>query len=152
MKIKKARIKDAKKISLLRRKTLREINKNDYPRVFLQFLIDKNSIQGVIKKMRKGDMFCAWDGKTLLGTVEWGDNKVKGLYIKKSELGKGIGNILMEFIEDYVCSKGIKKIRLYSTKHAFKFYKRRGYVLVNSKYWFFNKSRVRDRIMEKKLK
>jgi len=58
--IRKATKKDAKKISLLRRKTLREINKNDYPKVFLQFLINENSTGGVIKKMLDRDIFCMW--------------------------------------------------------------------------------------------
>lgn len=60
--IRKARKKDASKISILQRKTLSELNKNDYPKVFLQFLISENSPQGVIDKLRKRDMFCAWEG------------------------------------------------------------------------------------------
>jgi predicted N-acetyltransferase YhbS len=152
MKILKAKPAEARKISLLRRKTLREINKNDYPPIFLKTLIENNSVKGVIKKMKKGNMFCAWEGDILIGTVEWEDNKVKGLYVKKSEIGKGIGAKLMDFIEDYIKSKGINKIRLYSTKYAFKFYKKRGYKLVKSGYWRMGKSKVRNRIMEKELK
>ncbi len=40
MEIKKARKKDAREISILRRKTLSEINKNDYPQEHLHFLIN----------------------------------------------------------------------------------------------------------------
>ena len=149
--IKKARKKDARKISILRRKTLREKNKNDYPKVFIQFLINENSTQGIINKMRDREMFCAWEGNTLFGTVDLGGNKIGGLFIKSSEIGKGIGTQLMDFIENYARSKRIKQVRLYSTKFALRFYKKKGYHLRPSGYWVLGKSRVKDRIMKKRL-
>ena len=152
MKIRKATKKDARKISILRRKTLREINKNDYPKVFVQFLIKENSTQGIINKMRDSDMFCAWEGNTLLGTIELIGNKIKGLFIKTSEIGKGIGAQLMDFIENYAHSKKIKQVRLYSTKSALSFYKKKGYHLIPSRYWVLGKSKVKDRVMRKRLR
>jgi N-acetylglutamate synthase-like GNAT family acetyltransferase len=149
--IRKARKGDAKKISELRRKTLREINKNDYPTIFLNFLINENSTKGIIKKMKEMDMFCAWDEKVLVGTVDLKRDKIGGLYIKSSEMGKGIGTRLMDFIEDYARLKRIKQVRLYSTRFAFNFYKKRGYRLVKSGFWVLGKSRVKDRVMRKKL-
>jgi len=151
MKIRKATKKDARKICILRRKTLRNLNKNDYPKVFLNFLINENSTQGIINKMKERDIFCIWENNDLLGTIELKKNKVLGLFIKSSEIGKGIGTKLMDFIEDYARSKGIKQIRLYSTKFAFNFYKKRGYFPVKSGYWVLGKSRVKDRVMMKKL-
>jgi len=150
--IKKARKKDARKISILRRKTLRELNKNDYPKVFIQFLTNENSTQGIINKMKVGMMFCAWEGDTLLGTIELIGNKIKGLFIKTSEIEKGIGTQLMDFIENYAHSKKIKQVRLYSTKSALSFYKKRGYHLSPSGYWVLGKFKVKDRIMKKRLK
>lgn len=152
MKIRKATKKDARKISSLRRKTLREINKNDYPKVFHDTLINKNSSKEIIKKMKKGDMFCAWRGDALLGTIELRDDKISGLYIKTSEIGRGLGTKLMDFIEDYARSKKIKKVRLYSTKFAFNFYKKRGYHLLPSGYWKIGKESVKDKLMVKELK
>ncbi len=134
MNIKRAKPKDANKISILRRKTLRDINKNDYPSVFLEFLINENSTQGIKNKIRDRDMFCAWEGNTLIGTIDLKGNKIGGLFIKSSEIGKGIGTQLMDFIENYALSKRLKQVRLYSTKFAFNFYKNRGYKLVKSGY------------------
>jgi len=142
MKIRLANKKDARKISILRRKTLRELNKNNYPKVFLQFLINENSTRGIINKMRDRDMFCAWEGNILLGTIDLGGNKIGRLFIKSSEIGKGIGTRLMDFIENYARSKRIKQVRLYSTKFALSFYKKRGYHLSPSGYWVLGKSRV----------
>ncbi len=144
-------IQKARKISILRRKTLRELNKNDYPKIFLQFLINENSIQGTINKMKDRDMFCVWECNTLLGTIDLKGNKIGWLFIKSSEIGKGIGIQLMDFIENYARSKKIKQVRLYSTKFALSFYKKRGYHLIPSGYWILGKSRVKDKIMIKKL-
>lgn len=151
MEIRKATKKDARKISILRRKTLREINKNDYPRVFLQSLIDENSTSGIIDKMANRDMFCIWEDDILLGTIELKENKILGMFTKSSEIGKGIGTKLMDFIETYARSKKIKQVRLYSTKFALSFYKKRGYHLIPSGYWVIGKSRVKDKVMMKKL-
>jgi len=151
MEIRKATKKDAKKISILRRKTLREINKNDYPSEHLQFLINENSAKGIINKMKDRDIFCMWEKDILLGTIELKGNKILGLFIKSSEIGKGVGTKLMDFIENYARSKKIKQVRLYSTKFAFNFYKKRGYRLTPSGYWVIGKSKVKDRVMAKEL-
>lgn len=150
--IKRARSKDAKKISLLRRKTLKERNKNDYPKVFVDFLIKNNSSKEIINKMKTRDMFCAWDGSNLVGTVDLDGNKIGGVFVKSSEIGKGIGTKLMDFIESYAISKKIKQVRLYSTKFAFDFYKKRGYSLTGSGYWKLGKSKSKNRVMVKQLK
>ncbi len=150
MEIRKATKKDARKISILRRKTLREVNKNDYPQEHLNFLINENSTQGIIKKMDERETFCMWENKILLGTVELKGDKILGLFIKSSEVGKGLGSKLMDFIEDYARSKKIKQVRLYSTKFAFNFYKKRGYRLVPSGYWVIGKAKSKDKVMKKK--
>ena len=151
MEIKRAAKKDARKISILRRKTLRELNQKDYPEVFLQFLINENSTKEVLNKILDRSMFCLWKGNTLLGTVELKGNKILGLFVKNSEIGKGIGTQLMDFIEDYARSKKIKQVRLYSTKFAFNFYKNRDYHLVPSGYWVIEKAKSKDKVMIKKL-
>jgi len=150
--IRKAKKEDARKISLLRKKTLREINKNDYPKIFLNFLINENSTKGIINKLKDRTMFCAWEGDNLLGTIELKHDKIMGLFIKTSEMGKGLGTKLMDFIENYARSKKIKQARLYSTKFALNFYKKRGYHLIPSGYWIIGKSKVKDKVMVKRLK
>jgi|SRR3989344_2023443 len=151
MEIKKATKRDARKISILRRKTLREINKSDYPKVFLQFLINENSIKGIINKIADRDVFCIWEDDNLLGTIELKGDKILGLFIKSSEIGRGIGTKLMDFIEDYARSKKFKQVRLYSTKFALNFYKKRGYHLIPSGYWVIGKAKSKDKVMIKKL-
>lgn len=149
--IRKAKPEDARKISLLRIKTLKERNKNDYSKIFIDFLIKNNSPKEVVNKMETRDMFCAWEGNTLVGTVDLDRDKIGGLFVKSSEIGKGIGTKLMDFIENYALSKKIMKVRLYSTKFALNFYKKRGYSLTDSGYWKLGKSKSKDRVMVKRL-
>jgi N-acetylglutamate synthase-like GNAT family acetyltransferase len=151
MKIRRATKKDVRKISILRIKTLREINKTDYPQEHLKFLINENSTKGIINKIADRDIFCMWENDILLGTVELKGDKILGLFIKSSEIGKGVGTKLMDFIEDYARSKKIKQVKLYSTKFAFSFYKKRGYHPIPSGYWVIGKSNSKDKIMIKKL-
>ncbi len=151
MKIKKAIKKDARRISFLRRKTLWEINKNDYPKVFLDFLIKENSTAGIFEKLKDKEVFCLWEKDVLLGTIELKDEKISGLFIRNSKTGKGFGTTLMDFIESYAKIKKIKQLRLYSTKSAIPFYKKRGFKLIPSGYWVIGKSKCKDNVMVKKL-
>lgn len=149
--IKKARPSDARKICILKRKTLNERNKNDYPKIFLDFLIDNNSTKEIINKMKTKDMYCAWRENVLIGTIDLEGNKIGGLFVKNSEVGNGIGTKLMDFIENYARLKKISQVRLYSTKFAFNFYKKRGYKPMKSGYWVLGKSRYKDKVMVKRL-
>ncbi len=101
--------------------------------------------------MKDRDIFCMWENDILLGTIELKGNKIFGLFIKSSKIGKGLGTKLMDFIENYARSKKIKQVRLYSTKFAFNFYKKRGYRLTPSGYWVIGKSKVKDKVMIKEL-
>ena len=86
MKIRKATRKDARKISLLRIRSIKNLNKEDYPASFLQFLINKNSVGEIIDKIKKKKMFCLWEGDNLLGTIDLEENKVGGLFIKSTNI------------------------------------------------------------------
>jgi GNAT superfamily N-acetyltransferase len=92
-----------------------------------------------------------WEDNILVGTVELKNNKIQGLFIKSSEIGKGFGTKLMDFIENYARSKKVKQVRLYSTKFAVDFYKKRGYHLIPSGYWVIGKEKVKDKVMIKEL-
>ena len=48
-------------------------------------------------------------------------------YLKPSYIGKGIGKELIEFIEKEAKKNKIKELKLYPTKFAISFYKKRGY-------------------------
>ena len=127
IKIRKAKKEDVRKISLLRRKTINKINSKYYPENMIKILVEKNNLKNTFVRIKEEEIFCLLKNKELLGTISFKKNKISGLYIKPKNIGKGYGKMLMKFIEKYAKEKRIKKLILYPTKNAEKFYLKLGY-------------------------
>lgn len=128
MKIRKATKEDAGKISNLKRKTFERVNSRDYPKKFVKEWIKKQTPKHILEHINNSKVFCFVEGDKLLGVVRLYDNNVIGsLYVKWNSSGKGYGRKLMDFIETYAKRQGIKKVVLYSTITARKFYEKLGY-------------------------
>ena len=157
--IRKAKPKDARRISALRRQTLETVNKNDYPRPALEILKKNYSPKSILERMIAREMFVLTDNNRILGTVEFNpeSGRVQGLYIDYRHMGKGYGAMLMHHVEDFARSqkpKKIKKIILYSTKTAYPFYKKIGYKLVKQgkpAYWTGPGFKSKDIFMTKRV-
>jgi GNAT superfamily N-acetyltransferase len=157
--IRKAKPKDARRISTLRRQTLENVNKNDYPKPALEVLKKNYSPKSILERMVAREMFVLTDNNRILGTVEFNpeSGRVQGLYIDYRYMGKGYGAMLMQYVEDFARSqkpKKIKKIILYSTKTAFPFYKKLGYKLANpgkTTYWTGPGFKSKDIFMQKRV-
>ncbi len=67
-------------------------------------------------------------------TIDLEGNKIGGVFVKHDLIGKGIGTKLMDFMESKAKKKGIKNVKLYPTKFAMGFYKKRGYKIVERNY------------------
>lgn len=153
IKIRKAKKQDARKISLLRRDTIRKISSKEYPKNILDYLLKGQSVKGVLNKMKERKIFCAWEGKRLVGTadLEIKRKRIGGFFVKTNLIGKGIGSKLLEFVEEYAKKKGIKKLNLNPSNFAFNFYKKRGYKVVGETTWMIKNCKEKLKIMEKKL-
>jgi len=151
MKIRKATKKDARKISLMRRETLKKINSKDYPKKIIDILYKKNSVKDILIKMRERTMFCATEKDKILGTIDLEGNKIGGLYVNPKYIGKGLGKKLLRYLEDYTKKKGLRKLMLYSTLTAEGFYKKQGYKLKKNEIGWKDICPVRVPVMEKTL-
>lgn len=127
IKIRKATLKDAKKIYLLKREAILKINSKDYPKQTIKVLLEKNSLKNIAQKIKQQPVFCLWKDKSLIGTISINKNIISGLAVRPSQAKKGNGKKLMEFIENYAKKKGIKKLMLYPSTTAQKFYEKLGY-------------------------
>jgi|SRR3989344_1187840 len=127
MKIRKAKLEDAKIISVLRKATFELVNSKEYNSLQVKDLIDNSNLDKMIEKIRSREMFCLVDGRKILGTVDLDGDKIAGVVIRKNYLRRGIGTKLMNFIEDYAKKKGLKKVKLFSTPLAVLFYQGLGY-------------------------
>ena len=85
--------------------------------------------------MKQRDMFCLVDKDKILGVIDLEGNKIGGLFVRYNYLGNGLGKKLLTFMEDYAKKKNIKKVILYSTEYAYKFYLKQGYKFVESGKW-----------------
>jgi GNAT superfamily N-acetyltransferase len=151
IKIRKAKPIEAKIISLMRRKTFNKLDAKDYSPAHIDFLNKRNTPKAILEKMEKRDMFCLVDDNKIIGVVDLEDNKIGGLYLRHDKIGKGYGKVLLNFIEDYAKKKGIKKVILYSTKYAYKFYLKHRYKLIKREVWEIDNMKSISRMMEKKL-
>jgi len=152
MKILKARKEDARKIAKMRKNTFEKILAKNYTRKVINYLNNQNNPSDFVKKMKEREMYCAWKDGELVGTVDLEGNKIGGVFVKHDLIGKGIGTKLMDFIENKARSKGIKNVKLYPTKFAVGFYKKRGYKTVKRFKWktpYFSRTSIE---MRKRLK
>lgn len=154
MKIRKATKKDAIKICNIKKETFRKINSKDYPKEVVEEYVNRQSPSKILQNMKKGNYFVLINKNRLLGSIQLYDKNVIGsLYIKCSEIGKGYGRLLMDFIEDYARKKGIKKLVLYPTITAKGFYKKLGYKQSYKLYkWDIAGYKLKQYSMEKKLR
>jgi len=151
MKIRKANIKDAKKISELKSKTLCRINK-EYNQNQLNTWIKGETPTHIVKNIKLKDTFCLIENNKIVGVIDLNKNMIGGLFIKYNLVGKGFGKKLMDFIEKYALKKGVEKAFLYSTPYAVKFYKKLGYKTVSKGIWILRGVKFPEVKMGKNLK
>ncbi len=152
MKIRKAKIKEAKEISKLRIENIKTIVSKSYSKEWINKLIEWNSIEHIKNHIKKRDTFCIIEKNKILGCIDLEGEKLGGLYVKSNFVGKGIGKHLLLFLEEYARKKKLKRLYLYSTKNAINFYKKFGYKLMKKKAVEIGGVKNIDLIMEKKLK
>jgi len=130
MKIRKAKLNDAKRASLMVGKTLEEINSKDYNTSQIEVFKEKNTVEEIRKRIKESDMYLAFAGDKLVGSVAFHNKRFWQLYVRPSFVGKGVGSALMDYIEIFARKKGLKKVKLYSTITAKDFYLERGYKIL----------------------
>jgi N-acetylglutamate synthase-like GNAT family acetyltransferase len=151
LKIRKAKPKDAKEISKIRKNTFKNIILKNNPIDNIKFFNRQNTEKKILEKIKKRDMFCLIKDNQIIGAIDLEKNKIGGFFIHHKHIRKGNGTILLRFIEDYARKKKIKKVRLYSTKYGYPFYLKHKYKLIKKRFWNINGRRVINYEMEKRL-
>lgn len=150
MKIRKARIGDAKEISHLKKKTIDKINK-EYSKKQLDVLKKDYSVNNILRNIKKRKMFCLADREGILGIIDLNEDRIGGLFIRYDLINKGFGKKLLNFIENYAKKNGFNKVWLYSTPYAEEFYQKLGYKIVSRGIWINKGVKFPEVKMEKKL-
>jgi GNAT superfamily N-acetyltransferase len=134
MKIRRFREEDARKVSYLIRKCLREVNSKDYPEETIQFLSDNYSPKKLIETSKKRKIYVAVDGDTILGTAGIDENVILGVFVNPKFHGRGIGRKLMARAEEHAKSNGYKQVILPSSLTAVDSYRKIGYRKIREKF------------------
>lgn len=151
LKIRKAKISDAVKISRLILGTIENINKLNYTKHQMASWRKKYSLDGVKDLIKRKKWFCALENKLLVAVCSINKEVLASFYVKYNKVGKGIGKFLLNYIEDYARKKRMKKLVLYSTKEGHGFYKKMGYKAVRKVKIKVGNSLFPETKMEKKL-
>lgn len=90
------------------------------------------------------------EGK-VVGTGSLDGDEIKALFVDPSYQRRGVGQAMMEELEEYARTMGLKKVMLKSSITAYDFYKKLDYRLVEKLSEEFQGDRVVTYLMKKRL-
>ena len=133
MRIRKANLQDAKELSVLRKGTIRTINKNDYTPEQIALWSKRWNTKDFVKLHDQLLLYVAVEEGKIIGYAEIMKEKPEemgGLYVHKDFVGKGVGTKLMKKIHDVVRKMGVHRFFLRSSITAKGFYEKLGYTVI----------------------
>jgi putative acetyltransferase len=126
--IRPAIIPDAEVISILIVKTIRETNANDYDEAAIELICAQFTTSKVIEKLSSRAMFIAEANKKIVGTISLGRDKLHSLFVLPECQYKGVGTMLVHYVEQVAVVEGRSLIELSSSVTARAFYRKLGYI------------------------
>jgi N-acetylglutamate synthase-like GNAT family acetyltransferase len=153
MKLRRAKLEDARKILNLKKKTFKEINSKDYSKKVVDEYVEGQKLSEIVENITNRIIFILEEKGKLLGVVGLNrEGLVGSLYIRSDQVGKGYGKKLMIHVENYAKKLGIKKIVLHPTRTAEALYERLGYKTKNkTQDWKIGGEIIKVKEMWKKL-
>lgn len=128
MEIRKFRPEDANEVSNVIRRALALINIKDYPEDHIKSMIEKFSLQAVLKRGQKRSMFVVVIDFKIVATGSLQNDTIYSLFVDPDYNGRGIGTKLMEKLEDLAKNNHVKVLKVPSSITAIGFYTRLGFV------------------------
>lgn len=89
-----------------------------------------NSPHQIKHQISKRSVFCAFENSNLIGTIALREHFVLGFNVDHTLQNKGIGTLLLQYIEEYARSNQINYLKLTSSPSALQFYQNRGYQII----------------------
>ena len=127
MKIKKATLKDAGKISSLIRQTIKKVNDKGFTKKQLKAWYNHNSVKTIRKNIKEKNVFIALEKEKIIGTINFQKGSIAGMFVKHNQLRKGVGKKLLSHVEKFAKKQNIKRLELKSSPFAYEFYKSKGF-------------------------
>jgi GNAT superfamily N-acetyltransferase len=127
MRIRRFQEEDARRVSYLVCKALRETNSRDYPPQTIEAVARSFSPSNVILMSRKRPMYVVADGPRILGTGSLSQNWILSFFVNPRYHGQGIGTHLLDYLERRARKAGHDVTSVPSGFTAIGFYRKRGY-------------------------
>ncbi|NRB61500.1 MAG: GNAT family N-acetyltransferase [Saprospiraceae bacterium] len=123
---------DISVLSDLVKTNIEHIHPNTFSEDETRVWINDYSEDKLRKKLSEQHLFCLEYGGAILGMVGLKGNEVVGLYIHPKATGKGLGRMLLDYIESFARTEGLKKLVLTSNFPTAPFYEYMGYTATGS--------------------
>ena len=130
VRIRKAKVEDARAISRIHSNTIRYVNSKDYTPKQIREWIPINRTARIRKLLKEGKLyFVLIDNDVIVGvsSLMLKESELGSLYVHHKVHGKGYGGRLLGYVERYAKNHGIRTLRLHSTTTAYAFYRDNGY-------------------------
>ncbi len=102
-------------------------------------------------KISSQNIFCATLENEIVGCIALENNLVVGFYTRLHFQKRGIGNILMIFIEKFALSKGFNELQLSASPQALVFYLKQGWQIVKEITCYYCSVEFEETLMKKAI-
>lgn len=139
MRIRKARLIDAQAVSRLICNTIKFVNSKNYSRNQIKAWLNSDTTAKIKESIKNSNklIFIATDKSRIVGVASLNlkEKELGSLYVGYDIHKKGVGTMLLEYIERYAKNIGFKKLKLGSTVTALDFYKNNGYKTIRKNHY-----------------
>lgn len=143
---------DAKEVARLHRSTIRSVNKNDYPKKHIEVWSGRTSAKKFRESAKETKRFVAIENGKIVGFADYRKNELRGLYVHKGHIKKGVGKRLLKRLEKHAYENGIRTMKCISTITGHKFYEKCGYKTVKKAKYTMQDQKLNVYEMKKRLK
>jgi putative acetyltransferase len=140
IKIRKTKDQDCRRAAHVHRSSIKVLCGPSYHQEIIDAWAGGCSAGGVRRALKRKDInnIVAEVNGIVCGVAASKNNRIWLLYVHPNWAGNGIGEKLLKRLENDMLQKNIKNISLESSKNAFNFYLRNGYIKVKRKKLVFN--------------
>jgi len=111
-----------------------------YPQSVNSYLKSYHSIQSISDDIRNGYCIIGKINNSIVATGTLINNYIKSLYVNPLFQRKGIGSIIINYLEQYAINNNVKEILIDATIGSENFYVKLGYKIIELKRWKINDS------------